>query len=70
MKQLRVDTFGTGEVPEEKIEKAIKEVFDMSPAGIIKTLDRNCETAAEHPPPEVCRKPTAGGDVRLLHIIS
>ena len=36
---VRVDTFGTGEVPEEKIEKAIKEVFDMSPAGIIKTLD-------------------------------
>ena len=36
---VRVDTFGTSEVPEEKIETAVKNVFDMSPAGIIKTLD-------------------------------
>ena len=36
---VRVDTFGTGSVSEEKIEKAVKENFDMSPAGIIKTLD-------------------------------
>ncbi len=36
---VRVDTFGTSDVPEEKIETAVKNVFDMSPAGIIKTLD-------------------------------
>ena len=34
-----VDTFGTGTVSEESLSKAIKEVFDCSPAGIIKTLD-------------------------------
>ena len=32
-------TFGTGTVPEEKIEAAVKKVFDCSPAGIIRTLD-------------------------------
>ncbi len=36
---VRVDTFGTGSLPEEKIENAVKKTFDMSPAGIIKTLD-------------------------------
>ncbi|MBI4975455.1 methionine adenosyltransferase [Candidatus Peregrinibacteria bacterium] len=36
---VHVTTFGTGKVPDEKIEKAIREVFDMTPAGIIKTLD-------------------------------
>ena len=36
---VRADTFGTSDVPEEKIETAVKNVFDMSPAGIIKTLD-------------------------------
>jgi S-adenosylmethionine synthetase len=34
-----VDTFGTAKVPEEKIENAVKKVFDLSPAGIIKSLD-------------------------------
>ncbi len=34
-----VDTFGTGTVPEEKISAAISKVFDLSPAGIIKTLN-------------------------------
>jgi S-adenosylmethionine synthetase len=36
---IMVDTFGTAAVPEEKIEKAVGKVFDLSPAGIIKTLD-------------------------------
>ncbi len=36
---IMVDTFGTGTVPEEKIEKAVGDVFDLTPAGIIKTLD-------------------------------
>jgi S-adenosylmethionine synthetase len=34
-----VDTLGTGKVPDEKIEKAAKEVFDMRPGLIIKNLD-------------------------------
>ncbi len=33
------DTFGTGKVPEDKIEAAVKKVFDCSPAGIISTLN-------------------------------
>ena len=36
---IMVDTFGTGNVSEESLSKAINEVFDCSPAGIIKTLD-------------------------------
>ncbi len=36
---LYVSTFGTGKVPDEKIEKAVSEVFDLTPQGIIKTLD-------------------------------
>jgi S-adenosylmethionine synthetase len=36
---VMVDTFGTGKVPEEMIETAVKKVFDLSPAGIIRTLD-------------------------------
>ena len=36
---IMVDTFGTSTIAEEKIEKAVGEVFDLTPAGIIKTLD-------------------------------
>jgi len=36
---VMVDTFGTAKADETKIEKAIGKVFDLSPAGIIKTLD-------------------------------
>lgn len=36
---VHVTTFGTGKVPDEQIEKAVKQVFDMTPAGIIKTFD-------------------------------
>ncbi len=34
-----VDTFGTGRVPEERIEQAVLEVFDLRPAAIIHDLD-------------------------------
>lgn len=36
---VHVTTFGTGTVADSAIERAIRSVFDMSPAGIIKTLD-------------------------------
>ncbi|MDR2181794.1 MAG: methionine adenosyltransferase [Treponema sp.] len=36
---VMVDTFGTSKTPEVKIEEAVKKVFDLSPAGIVKTLD-------------------------------
>ena len=36
---IMAETFGTAKVPEEQIVKAVKEIFDTSPAGIIKTLD-------------------------------
>jgi S-adenosylmethionine synthetase len=36
---VHVTTFGTGKIDDGQIEKAIRAVFDMSPAGIIKTLD-------------------------------
>src|SRR6185436_12799895 len=32
-----VDTFGTGAIPEEKIAKLVREVFDLKPAAIIQT---------------------------------
>ncbi|MCA9401222.1 MAG: methionine adenosyltransferase [Candidatus Omnitrophica bacterium] len=34
-----VDTFGTGEVSEEKLSALIRKHFDLTPQGIIKTLD-------------------------------
>ena len=36
---IMVDTFGTGKASDFAISEAVKEVFDCSPAGIIKTLD-------------------------------
>ena len=36
---LFVDTFGTGVAPDEKIQEAITEVFDLRPAAIIRDLD-------------------------------
>ena len=36
---IMVDTFGTGHVPQEKIEDVIARHFDLRPAGIIKMLD-------------------------------
>lgn len=34
-----VDTFGTNNIPEKEISKKIEERFDLSPRGIIKTLE-------------------------------
>ncbi len=34
-----VDTYGTGKVPEERLEKAIREVFPLTPRGMIEHLD-------------------------------
>ena len=36
---IMVDTFGTGKSSDFAISEAVKQVFDCSPAGIIKTLD-------------------------------
>ena len=47
---LRVDTFGTATVPEEKIERAVSELVDLRPAAIIKRFDLRrpiyCKVAA------------------------
>ena len=36
---VRVETFGTGRVPEDRIAAAITRLFDLSPLGIIKELN-------------------------------
>ena len=36
---VMADTFGTGKYDDEKIAEAVKKVFDLKPASIIKTLD-------------------------------
>jgi len=36
---VHIDTFGTHEVDESKIERAIREIFPLTPKGIIETLD-------------------------------
>lgn len=36
---VRVDTFGTNTVAESKIETAVRNIFDLRPAGIIQMLD-------------------------------
>ena len=36
---VMVDTFGTNQVPEEDIERAVNEVFDLRPGAIIAQLD-------------------------------
>ncbi|MGT2775930.1 methionine adenosyltransferase [Streptococcus hyovaginalis] len=36
---VRVDTFGTSTVSEPNLEKAVRQIFDLRPAGIIKMLD-------------------------------
>jgi S-adenosylmethionine synthetase len=36
---ILVDTFGTGAVPEEVLERAIRDVFDLTPGGIVHSLD-------------------------------
>jgi S-adenosylmethionine synthetase len=36
---ILVDTFGTGKIPEERIGKIIRNNFDLTPKGIIESLD-------------------------------
>ncbi|HEX2642618.1 MAG TPA: methionine adenosyltransferase domain-containing protein, partial [Thermoanaerobaculia bacterium] len=36
---VRVDTFGTGTIPDRQIEKLVREIFPLSPRGIIDYLD-------------------------------
>ena len=36
---IRVETFGTGIVPDVEITRAVREVFDLTPKGIIAALD-------------------------------
>ena len=36
---IRCDLFGTGKVPEDALTAAIREVFDLRPAGIIRDLE-------------------------------
>ncbi len=38
---IYIDTHGTGNVPEEKLEKAVAEAMDLTPRGIRKHLDLN-----------------------------
>jgi S-adenosylmethionine synthetase len=36
---LRIDTMGTGTVPEAELERVVSRIFDLSPLGIIKELN-------------------------------
>ncbi len=36
---IMVDTFGTGRLPSDRLEKLVKEVFDLRPGAIIKKMD-------------------------------
>ena len=36
---VRIDTFGTGVVSESKLQEAVRQIFDLRPAGIIQMLD-------------------------------
>jgi S-adenosylmethionine synthetase len=36
---IRVDTFGTGKLPDSAISAAVSKLFDLSPLGIIKELN-------------------------------
>ena len=36
---VNVNTFGTGTVPDEQLAQAVRKVFDLRPASIIKALD-------------------------------
>jgi S-adenosylmethionine synthetase len=68
---IMVDTFGTGEVEECSIERAVSEVFDLTPRGIIAALDLQKpiyrETAAYgHFGREPRRETSAAGEYTLF----
>ncbi len=50
---INVDTYGTGKIQGEELEKVIREVFDMRPAAILKKLD------LKHPGNGWCYRDTA-----------
>jgi S-adenosylmethionine synthetase len=68
---IMVDTFGTGKATEESLEQAVKNVFDLTPHGIIRALELRKpiyrETAAYGHFGRDPRDVTVGGkDVRLF----
>ena len=36
---MNVDTFGTGKVADDRMARAVRQVFGLKPAQIVKTLD-------------------------------
>jgi len=36
---VRIDTFGTGKLPDERLESLVRRTYDLTPAGIIERLD-------------------------------
>ncbi len=36
---MLVDTFGTGKVPDERLEELVRKYFDLTPQGIISHLN-------------------------------
>jgi S-adenosylmethionine synthetase len=36
---ISIDTFGTGQLPDSEIEKLVRKTFDLTPTGIITSLD-------------------------------
>ena len=56
---VRVDTFGTATVAERKLESAVRDLFDLRPAGIIQMLD------LKRP---IYRKPAAYANMGLTDI--
>jgi len=36
---IRIDTFGTGKLPDERLESLVGNIYDLTPAGIIERLD-------------------------------
>ena len=57
---ISVTTFGTGKIPEEKIEKLVREHFDLRPFGILKMLDLLHPMYRRPPPTATSVGPGAG----------
>ena len=36
---IKIDTFGTGKLPDDRLESLVEQVYDFTPAGIIERLD-------------------------------
>jgi len=64
---VMVDTFGTGVMPDRRLEAAVREVFDLTPGGIIKAL--NLRTPIYSPTAaygHFGRKPFSKGGLRFF----